>query len=466
MPMSIHYLGAATYGLWLASGGILGMLGIINFGISGMLVQRIASAYGKNDLRKAVAYFINGLVVYFVICILLGAVGFTLSLWLPQLLDVDGDQASLLKKCFQLAVVAMTLAVFNECLRSFSEALLRPAIPQAGLAIGRISGIGVTVSLLLEGYGLWAIPMGTLISECIILMLNILNSMTLCQGLRERPRIDGTLIRDYLRSGSVLLLATTGNKFSKESEPLIVTLMLGPETNTAYMVSRRAADIVLRLLSVIVGSSRGAFSHLAGGVDFVRAGQAAQLLLMISFSLGAICFSTYVGANQTFVGLWIGEEFALPQEVILFIGLGLFASTLMSMVQQLLYGLSDFLWTSSVIFLEGVFRIALAVWLLQIIGAAGVPIALTVSCLLAFLVLGIRLSAHLQLPLSTQAIIKNIFLTTVVFSGGFYVSHMLVGIKSWGDFALSLTLIIGTTSGIFVLLNLTKCREAYEAYLK
>ena len=70
MPLYIRYLGADTYGLWLASGGILGMLGLINFGISSMLVQRIASAYGKNDLDQAGAYFISGMVVYLSIFLL------------------------------------------------------------------------------------------------------------------------------------------------------------------------------------------------------------------------------------------------------------------------------------------------------------------------------------------------------------------------------------------------------------
>ncbi|MDQ6988073.1 MAG: hypothetical protein Q9M25_09745, partial [Mariprofundaceae bacterium] len=101
IPLYLYYLGANLYGFWLASGGMLGMLALANFGVSSMLIQRVAQAYGKNNNQQAGAYFINGVVVYLGICGLYLLLGGTASFFLPAILHVEGEQAILLQDCFR-----------------------------------------------------------------------------------------------------------------------------------------------------------------------------------------------------------------------------------------------------------------------------------------------------------------------------------------------------------------------------
>ena len=69
VPLYLYYLGPELYGLWLASGGMLGMLWLMNFGIGSLLTQRVGRAYGRSDFSNLGAYFINGMAVYLLICI-------------------------------------------------------------------------------------------------------------------------------------------------------------------------------------------------------------------------------------------------------------------------------------------------------------------------------------------------------------------------------------------------------------
>ncbi|RMG91502.1 MAG: hypothetical protein D6706_18160, partial [Chloroflexi bacterium] len=264
IPLYLHYIGAHMYGLWLASGGMLGMLGMVNFGISSMLIQRIANAYGKQDLARAGAYFINGMSVYIGICLLLGLIGWVISLWLPQILHVKDADAGLLEACFQLAVAAMAIGIFNECLRSIGQALLRPVVPIAGMIVGRILGVGVTIWLLVDGFGLWAIPTGTLVAEGLIFVVNLLNAISLVSALGSKIKLEWAIIREYLRTSPALFMATVGNTVSQQSEPVLITMLTSPEMTTVYMVTRRAADIVFQSLSVIYGSVLSSLSHLVG----------------------------------------------------------------------------------------------------------------------------------------------------------------------------------------------------------
>ena len=215
IPLYLNYIGAHMYGLWLASGGILGMLGLVNFGVSSLVIQRIAHAYGKRNLVKAGAYYINGVILYLCICLLYGLVGWLVSLWLPEILMVTGENAELLRHCFQLGAVAMVISIFNECLRSFAQALLRPLVPMASIAVGRILGIGGTVLMLLYGFGLWAIPAGTLIAECVVFFLNLFHSSMLFRQLSTKVKFDLNIIREYMQISPALLMARVGGTLSQ-----------------------------------------------------------------------------------------------------------------------------------------------------------------------------------------------------------------------------------------------------------
>jgi O-antigen/teichoic acid export membrane protein len=451
MPLYIHYLGADTYGLWLASGGILGMLGLINFGISSMLVQRIASAYGKNDLAQAGAYFINGMVVYLSICVLLGGFGWALSIILPMILTVDGEIARLLQQCFRLAVLAVTIAVFNECLRSCSQALLRPVRPHVNNAIGRILGISISLWMLLNSFGLWSIPLGMLVSESVIFTLNSLNVVSLFRNLNLSARVDKNIVKEFCRTGPALFLATAGNRVAQEADPLLITIIVSPEITTAYMVTRRAADVVFQMLNVLVGSIMGTFSHLtaSGEVDRVRI--VVKKLLALSFSLGVIGFATYVATNQAFVKLWVGETVILDKAIVLFVAIGFFSRTFRGMLSQILYELSDFKYASIVVLIEGVARVVLSAILLVLFGVVGIPIALSIICIMVIVVLGLRLMQWLKMKINLSAIARLLISAVVLFGVSYCLSQ---DVESWFYFVILLAGVLGGLSMLYVSINL------------
>ncbi|HEC27089.1 MAG TPA: MATE family efflux transporter [Gammaproteobacteria bacterium] len=465
IPLYLHYIGAHMYGLWLASGGMLGMLTLMNFGISSMLIQRVSRSYGEQNLEQAGAYFFNGMIVYLFICLLFGLAGWVVSVLVPEILHVTGDDAELLRRCFQIAVVAMTIGILNECLRSFGLALLRPVVPMVGIAVGRIFGIAVTVWMLLDEFGLWAIPMGILVAETVIFIVNLFNAMSLFRRLATKICLDSKIIKEYVRTSPALLMATVGNTVARDVEPLLITVFLSPEVTTAYMVTRRAADIVLRMLNVIVGSTMGSFAHLAGGGDREKTVGIAKHLLFLSFSVGTIGFATYVGTNHAFVSLWVGESFVLGHNIMLFIGLGFFARTFRGLLWQMLYGLGDFIYPSVVILLEGIARITLAVWLLSMLGVLGMPLAFTLSCSIAIVVLGFRLTRQLSMSFYFPAMVRFLLSGAALFGISISLVRMEAGIDSWSAFTLHLMMLLAGFLAMYILMNWSRCRESYKSIL-
>ncbi len=457
VPLYLYYIGSHTYGLWLASGGILGMLMLMNFGISSMLIQRIANAYGKEDFDKAASYFFNGMVVYLFICLFFGLVGWGVSEWIQDILNLTGDDTELLKGCFQVAVIAMSISILNECLRSFSQALLRPVIPMIGMVCGRIFGIAITIWMLFNDFGLWAIPMGLIVSEGIILLINLLNAISLFRWLKAKVTFNRKIIKEYVSTSPALLMARSGNTLSQESEPLLITLFLGPEVTTTYMITRKAADIVFQAVSVLYGASHSSFSHLAGEEDKEKTRDIASKLLSLVFIMSLIGFAAYVGATQAFVTLWVGDEFLLTQGMILLIGIAFFTRTLRAMVWQILNGLGDFIYTSTILVAEGICKIGLAVLFLSHIGVEGIPIALLISCLLSLIILARRLKKTLLLEFSLGLIMRTAISMLALFGGSALMAYSSFGYTSWGMFVLYNMGLSGGLMLLFTAINYRIC---------
>lgn len=461
VPLYLHYIGSHTYGLWLASGGILGIFSLVNFGISTMLIQRVSSAYGQQDYLLAGSYFINGVIVYLGICILYGLIGLGASVLVPNVLSVKGDEAELFRHCFQIAVLAMTLSIINECMRSLAHALLKPVVPMLSMIVCRIIGISSTIWMLLNGYGLSALPIGILLSEGIIFVLNLFYSIILFRKLGARTTIDTNIIKEYMHTSPAIFVAKLGTTLSQESEPLLITLFLSPEVNTAYMVTRKAADMIYQMLGVMYGATHSAFSNLTR-VNGERVKIVAGKIIMIVFSFGLIGFVTYVCVNDSFISLWVGQTLSLDQNIIFFIGLGFFARSFRDVMWQLLNGWGDFIHSSYIILAEGCFRLILATALLNIFGIVGVPLALLLSTLVSMLFLWRRLKVHLAWENGMSSFFRSLGIVGMFFGIGIPVVILIPNPDSWITFVITSALVFLSLFLLLILINWSEYKRLFS----
>src|SRR5688500_10012624 len=52
IPLTLHHLGARSWGLWLASGELLGYAGMVDLGVIGVLPWMLAEADGAHDRQR------------------------------------------------------------------------------------------------------------------------------------------------------------------------------------------------------------------------------------------------------------------------------------------------------------------------------------------------------------------------------------------------------------------------------
>ncbi len=466
IPLYLHYIDISLYGLWLASGGVVGMLGLVNLGIGNLMIQKIAKAYGKQDFYHAAAYFSNGIVVYICLSAFVAALGLVISIWVPDLLKINSNHAALIRECFQIAVIALAIGILNECLGGFGQAMLKPLVPMAGRIFGRIAGLCITVLLLLQGTGLWALPIGLLITEGIIFLFNTFNVINLFKHLEMQASFNRKIIMEYIKTSPALMMATAGNAITNSVEPILITMFLNPHITAIYMVNRKIADIISSLLNVFVGATAGSFSHLVGSSNKDHVTNIMKSLLILSFSIGVIGYATYVATSQAFVSLWVGEDFVIDQFTILFIALAAFSRAIRGLIGQLLFGLGDYIYTSKLVFYDSVIKTLLATLLINMVGLIAVPFTFALVSLVAILLLGIRMQKKWLIRFNIQKIAKFIMVGLLMFVVSMLISHVKLNISSWTHFSTILIMTALAISLIYALINIDDLKEIHQKHFQ
>ena len=414
LPIYFKFISFSAYGYWVTIGSIVALLGIINFGLGSVVIQKISQSYAKKDFEKVGAYFVNGQILYFIIVILFLIIGYVLSFWLQNILSYDDAQSELFLQAYYLALIAAALVIISNSVKSFTQALLLPQFAVYSTIISRIIGIFLTIIMLYNNIGLLAIPIGMFITELLICLTNVVYAYKQYRKLKVKASLNKNIVFEYLNLSPYLFLLMVGDLLSNNAFPLIVTTFLGAEMTAAYTVTRKAITIILQALNVFNASLIAPFSNLVGEGNNEKIKNISVIIVGSSFFLGLITFGTYITTNSIFVSLWISEKVVLPQSVIFAMGGGALFYAMTRLFRSLLFGLAEFKFASMMVFCEGTVFIIMSLILIKFWGIAGVALASLLASFLIALVLGYRLVVKLQIKANKAIVVKEAFMLIFV----------------------------------------------------
>lgn len=453
MPLYLHFIGVRIYGLWLATGGILAWLGFMDMGLGGLLIQRVSSAYGQRNFKRAMEYFVNGLVVFVCLVLLFCISIFALSYLIPDLLGAAGPEVPLLRICFQLAGFAAAIELLNNCLRSFSQALQRPLFTIVCMIVFRILGLAAIILLLFHNYKLWAVPIGLLINAIPVFFLNIYYSVLLTRKLGGAWKLNKTIIREFYQLGPVMLAGRMGNSLVTNVEPTIIAIISSPELAPAFVITKRAADMIVILVQVINGAIFPSFAHLYAEGDIEKSRRVLLRILLLCFGTSLIGFCTYLATNREFVHLWVGSEQFLGNEVTLLLALGSLMIVMNLFLSRFIIGVGDFIFPSLMILTEAVIRVCLMVIFLFLIDMPGLPLGMLISCIIFGLIYYKRLDKKFPLLFKLSwGWLRSSLLFIGIFSTGYVVALNAPVLKTWLSFGVYVCLVVSVLLFVSLLL--------------
>ena len=272
VPLYLRHIPIDLYGAWLASGNVLVWMTLADPGVSLVLQQRVASAYGAGDHSGLAGGIATGLWITVAISGVIILCGVVSSWFLPGWLGLPqmADQQEL-ASAFRWSVVGSALMIVSFSVTSVNQGLQSSAGIGAIYVVASLFRLGAVIALLERGFGLLAIAMPTLGMGLLLLGGNVVY-------LRHRlqhERIPFGWAPIHFKELAGLLSWTSIGRMAgvtaNHVDLFVVARVLGPESVGLLRFTRTAPDMGRLLVERPIAALQPSLAHLLGAAGPVSA---------------------------------------------------------------------------------------------------------------------------------------------------------------------------------------------------
>jgi len=443
VPLYLKFIDIKLYGAWLASGNVIVWLMLMDPGLNELLRQQVAKYYGKKDLNSLGRAIGTGWSVMICFSVITAGLGWVISKVVPSIFLDSPVHIRELQISLFLASIGAALVL------SSSPSAVMQGLQRSGkfvliFILGWIFGITATIVLLFKGFGLIALPLGSVISGAAIL---IGCSADMIYFTKRKLRIHLTWCKEYLNNIKGLIGATFALQFSRilvrNCDEFLIGIFLGTEVVPIVAFSKRLWDLALLFGQRISVAFMPGLAHLWGEGDRKKASSLASKMLRVTMWLVGIETAMILGFNRSFLGLWVGSQFFAGHLFNLLFALSMCTYVYIYAIGQILYAADDIKGPAMAGVIQSLLRTVIVLVLLNFAGIIALPVSTLISSVLVLVVyFRKRFSEHLaQKVLENEKLVLLSIIAAITL--GLSAAYTLY-LTSW------LSLLIGVAAGLII----------------
>jgi hypothetical protein len=315
VPFVLHQVGERLYGYWLASGEVLAYAALADFGVLGVVPWMIAEADGRRDRHAIRTLMSTGFcaalavsVIYLTLVAVLWQIG-------PSVLKMGAaERAAIAGPLALLAgvtAVVLPLRVVSSTLVGLQDVKFHGTVSTIGWALDVL----VTVTLLLGGYGLYALALGASIPSSLGVIASLIRLRWIAPDLVSgwsRPSF-GEVSRLF-REGFGAWLGTWGWRLLAATDAIVVaSLRTDPLWITMLAMTAKLGQTLTQMSWVPGDSSLVGLAQLSGEAGRERLSEAVTAVFRVYVTLATAGACIVLAVNGGFVSAWVGSRlFAGP----------------------------------------------------------------------------------------------------------------------------------------------------------
>ncbi len=386
-PFVVHSLGDASYGIWVLLGSLVGYLGLLDLGVRAAVTRFIAKFHTQENHLEATRVASSALVVFSVIGLLAIAIASILAAFIGQIFEIPADLVSVAGIVLILGGVNIGVSLVSGVYGGVVAGLQRfDHINAVEVVIGAFRAAAIFLALN-EGMGLVSLAAIQLGMSAARGLANYWLSRRLYPEMRavftECRRKHLKMIFSF--SASVLLLQASG-MLILFSDAVVIGSFLPIGMVTFFAIAANLTEYARAPISGISTILTPSASALEAGDER----DDLQRVLLVGSRISTLIILpiviTFMLRGQSFIGLWMGEEYAEPAgEVLYILSLALAVAVGYQVVVATMMGISKHRGLVPAFMVEAVFNVGLSVIWLQSYGIIGVAWGTTAPRLLASL---------------------------------------------------------------------------------
>lgn len=309
VPLYLHYISAAEYGAWLATGGTLVQLLVSDLGVGGVILQRTAAACGSGDREQLSVIVGTAWVISVVIAVIVSTVSAGISPFLPGLLHLNASVAGEVVDCFLLSIGANAIAVIATISGNLLRGLQRAGSVGVIQFFAEVTVIAVTVAMLYRDFGLYALAWGMVARAVFACVASAIQTYRVCvRELRLTPQLRAVESRGLTVDSTRLFVVAISMRLLSRSDVFFVGAVLGSPAAAIYGITTRLVDTVTMLIAQLTTALLPAMAHLYGEGNRKRFRDLLMRIAPVLCALALAGLATSAAVNRDFVSLWVGRQ--------------------------------------------------------------------------------------------------------------------------------------------------------------
>jgi O-antigen/teichoic acid export membrane protein len=325
VPLMLHVLGARDYGLWLASGEVVGYAAIVDLGVLGVLPWMLAEAEGRGDRRAMRALLADGVLVGTIVGVAYAAIVAASWTLLPSILHLSAADRAVLAPPLMIVVgvtmIGYPFRAFSAVLSGMQDVVFNGTLTTAELLIG----VGITVVMLLKGYGLFALAVAFAAPAAIVNLASVIRVAFIAPDLLTgwpRPTMSG--VRHLLSNGVGVWFGMFGWQLIASSNNIVIAFLGHPEWVPIYACTSKVSAMCAQIAWVLPDSGLIGLAQLHGEPQSkARIAPVVNAMLRLHLLLAGGAACVVLAFNPAFVTRWVGPAFfgGLPLNALLAAGI-------------------------------------------------------------------------------------------------------------------------------------------------
>jgi O-antigen/teichoic acid export membrane protein len=345
VPLTVHYLGSERYGVWLTIGSLLTWMSMTDFGIAGnALVNLLADAHGKEDKRLAGQHAASAFWALVGLSLCIGSIFLFSFHYIPwqEVFHVSSavPAAELSLACaYSLIffVVGFPLSMVSSVYGAYQDGFMANIWNIAGSALALISLIVVAQ---MKG-GLPQLVLAISGTRTLVGLANVYYMFfRKYPWLVPRPSaVRWSSTKHLLSLGGNYMITQLAGLGIYQSQPMIITQMLGPSYVVIFVVTQKIVTLPLDLVFMGTAPFISAYGEAKARADWGWIRGAFRNSLIASLAFGIPAAATIALVAKPLIRVWAGSAAVPDSRLILWLSLYTLIGVAMLSVGQLLCGL-------------------------------------------------------------------------------------------------------------------------------
>jgi len=382
VPMTIGYVSAEIYGLWLTISSILYWIAYFDVGITHGLKNRLNECLARKDYAKGKSLVSTTYAIMFAIFVPLSALLICITPLIDWcgILNVTPSYQEILIKTIRTLFIFIALQMIIGVFGTVVSAYQKTALSSLFSVLGQISALCI-ISLMthfVEPSLLNLVFAYSIMPIVIVFTASIIFFKTSMKEVAPSIKaINKAYIKDLWGLGFKFFIIQIQMIVLFQSTNMLISHIAGPESVTQYNIAYKLLNVVVMVYTIILNPLWPAFTDAYTRKDYAWMNNTYNKMKKIFLFL-CLMLSAIVIFSPFLIKLWIGDKVSVPFVLTLSIAVYTLIHCWDSLQVILINGTGKVKLQSYVVIIGLVLHIPLSLFLGKYIGIIGVMVSMSI----------------------------------------------------------------------------------------